>query len=82
LSFRCPNCPSTFRWRNDPRVVISKAQGFLGEELSIYLAVGDFSRVGCDLFYQRKKADGSELARAKTGIVFLIPRARWCARCR
>ena len=50
--------------------IIYKSQGYLGDELSIDVTVVEFSRVGCDLFYLVMKADGSELARAKTGIVF------------
>jgi len=50
--------------------IIYKAQGFLGEEIGIAVSAGDFTRVGCDLFYLLEKADGTELARAKTGIVF------------
>jgi len=50
--------------------IVYKAQGHLGDALSIQVAVGDFSRVGCDLYYLLKKSDGTELARAKTGIVF------------
>jgi len=50
--------------------IVYKAQGFLGDELTIDVTVVEFSRVGCDLFYLVKKADGSELARAKTGIIF------------
>jgi 4-hydroxybenzoyl-CoA thioesterase len=50
--------------------IVYKAQGYLGEELTVAVAAGDFSRIGCDLFYRLSKADGSEVARAKTGIVF------------
>ena len=50
--------------------IIYRAQGFLGEEITIEVAAGDFSRTGCDLFYLLTKVDGTELARAKTGIVF------------
>jgi len=50
--------------------IIYKAEGFLGDELTVAVAVGDFSRAGCDLFFLLTKDDGSELARARTGIVF------------
>jgi len=50
--------------------IVYKAQGFLGEGLTVAVAAGDFSRIGCDLFYLLTKADGTEVARAKTGIVF------------
>lgn len=50
--------------------IVYTAQGLLGEEITFQVGVGDWSRVGCDLFYLMIKADGTELARAKTGIVF------------
>jgi acyl-CoA thioesterase FadM len=50
--------------------IVYKSQGFLGERLTVAVAAGTFSRTGCDLFYRLTKADGTELARAKTGIVF------------
>jgi acyl-CoA thioester hydrolase len=50
--------------------IVYKAQGFLGDELSIEIGAMDFTRTSCDLLYLLKKADGSELARAKTGIAF------------
>ena len=50
--------------------IVYKAQGYLGEELTVAVAAGEFSRIGCDLFYRLSKPDGSEVARAKTGIVF------------
>ena len=50
--------------------IVYKAQGFLGDRLDISVAAGDFTRVGCDLFYLLEKADGQEVARVKTGLVF------------
>ncbi|MBP1627980.1 MAG: thioesterase [Holophagaceae bacterium] len=50
--------------------IVYTAQGLLGEEITFQVGIGDWSRVGCDLFYLMTKADGTELARAKTGIVF------------
>lgn len=50
--------------------IVYRAQGMLGDELTVRVGAGDFTRTGCDLFYLLLKADGSELARAKTGIVF------------
>jgi acyl-CoA thioesterase FadM len=50
--------------------IVYRAQGFLGDRLDISVAAGDFSRVGCDLYFLLEKADGQEVARAKTGIVF------------
>lgn len=50
-------------------VVIYKAQAFAGDVLQIELAAGDFSRLGCDIFYRiTKKETGTEVALAKTGI--------------
>jgi acyl-CoA thioesterase FadM len=50
--------------------IVYKTQGFLGDRLDIAVAAGEFTRVGCDLFYLLEKADGQEVARAKTGLVF------------
>lgn len=50
-------------------VVIYKAQAFAGDVLQIEIAAGDFSRLGCDIFYRMtRKGDGVEIALAKTGI--------------
>ncbi len=50
-------------------VVIYKAQAFAGEVLQIEIAAGDFSRLGCDIFYRiTKKEGGTEVVLAKTGI--------------
>jgi acyl-CoA thioester hydrolase len=50
-------------------VVVYKAQAFAGDILQIEVAAGDFSRLGCDIFYRiTKKEGGVEVALAKTGI--------------
>jgi acyl-CoA thioester hydrolase len=50
-------------------VVIYKAQAFAGDLLQIEVAAGDFSRLGCDIFYRMtREEDGAEIALAKTGI--------------
>ena len=50
-------------------VVIYKAQAFAGEVLQIEVAAGEFSRIGCDIFYRiTKKEGGAEVVWAKTGI--------------
>jgi acyl-CoA thioester hydrolase len=50
-------------------VVIYKAQAFAGDVLQIEIAAGDFSRLGCDIFYRiTKKEGGAEVVLAKTGI--------------
>jgi acyl-CoA thioesterase FadM len=49
--------------------IVYKAQGFLGDRLIVAVAAGEWSRVGCDLFYRITRADGAELVRAKTAMV-------------
>lgn len=50
-------------------VVIYKSQAFAGDVLQIEIAAGDFSRIGCDIFYRiTKKETAAEVALAKTGI--------------
>jgi acyl-CoA thioesterase FadM len=49
--------------------VVYKAQAFAGDVLQIEVAAGDFSRIGCDIFYRiTNKTTGTEVALAKTGI--------------
>ena len=52
-------------------VIIYKSEGFYGDILTVDVAVGDFSKCGCDIFYRivNKETD-KEVARVKTGIVF------------
>ncbi len=50
--------------------IVFKAQAFHGDVLTIDVAVADWSRCGCDFVYRFSKADGTEVARIKTGIVF------------
>ena len=53
-------------------VVIYKAEGFYGDMLTIEVAADDLSRCGCDFLYRlTNKKSGREVARAKTGIVFI-----------
>jgi acyl-CoA thioesterase FadM len=50
-------------------VVLYKAQAFAGDVLQIEVTAGDFSRLGCDIFYRiTKKETGAEIVLAKTGI--------------
>ena len=52
-------------------VIVYKSQGFYGDLLRISIAVADFNKYGCDVFYKIERQDnGREVARAKTGIVF------------
>ena len=61
-------------------VIVYKSQSFYGDLLTILAAVGDVNKYGCDFFYKViQKKGGKEVARAKTGIVFLTTTAkRWC----
>lgn len=51
-------------------VVVYQAEAFAGDRLRIEVGLGDFSRVGCDVFYRVTRA-GDGVAEAKTGVVFL-----------
>ncbi|GBC62177.1 thioesterase [Desulfonema ishimotonii] len=53
-------------------VVVYRAEGFYGDVLTAEVAAGDLSRCGCDIYYRfSNRENGREIARAKTGIVFL-----------
>jgi acyl-CoA thioesterase FadM len=52
-------------------VIVYKSQGFHGDLLTIFAAVDDFNKYGCDFYFKViQKNSGKEVARAKTGIVF------------
>ncbi|MDA0710766.1 MAG: thioesterase family protein [bacterium] len=52
-------------------VIVYRSEAFYGETLVVSLGVGDFTRVGCDIFYcLSDRIANREVARAKTGIVF------------
>lgn len=52
-------------------VVIYKAQAHYAQTMLIEMTARDFNRYGCDLVYRISDRDsGTEIARAKTGIVF------------
>ncbi len=58
-------------------VVVYRAEAFHGNTLTARLAADDFNPYGFDLFYQlTNAADGREVARIKTGIVFFNYTAR------
>lgn len=58
-------------------VIVYRAEAFAGDRLRFEVAVGDFSRVGCDMFYRVSRgADDTLIALAKTGLVFLDPQTR------
>lgn len=47
-----------------------KSESFLGDVLSIHIAVGDFNKYGFDMYYRiDNQTTGKEVARGKTGIV-------------
>jgi acyl-CoA thioester hydrolase len=51
-------------------LVIYKAEAFLGDTLSIQLAIADINKYGFDMLYLiLNKQTGKEVARGKTGIV-------------
>ncbi len=50
-------------------VIQFKSQAFAGDVLVAEVAAGDFSRLGCDIFYRLTNRDtGAVVAAAKTGI--------------
>ncbi len=52
-------------------VILYKAQAVYGEVLTAEVAVQDMGRTGCDFVFRfKKKENGKEVARGKTGIVF------------
>lgn len=52
-------------------VILYRAESFAGDVLAFEVTAGEFSRIGCDLFYRITRADtGAEVARAKTAISF------------
>ncbi len=51
--------------------IMYRAEGFHGDVLKIDVAVGDFNKYGCDIYYMiTNKQTAAEIACAKTGIVF------------
>lgn len=51
--------------------VLYKSEAFYGESLRIQIAVKDFTRFGCDIYYLvRERESGREVVQAKTGIAF------------
>ncbi len=61
--------------------VVYKSEAFYGDLLRIEIALDDPNRYGCDLLYRLTQAEGGrEVARAKTGIVFMDYEKRKVAR--
>lgn len=50
--------------------LVYKNQAYYGDSLRIDIAVGDFSRKSCDLFYRITNQEQKLIANCKTGIVF------------
>lgn len=51
--------------------VVYKAEGFHGDQIQVDIALGDFNKYGCDIYYLlSNKKTAEEIAHAKTGIVF------------
>ncbi len=51
--------------------IVYKAEGFHGDQLQIDIALEDFNKYGCDIYYLiSNKKTAVEIAHAKTGIVF------------
>jgi acyl-CoA thioester hydrolase len=58
-------------------VVVYSSEGFYGDVLTIEAGVTDFQTANCDFVFKlTNKATGKEVARAKTGIVFMNPQTR------
>ena len=58
-------------------VILYKGESFAGDDLTFEIAAGDFTRIGCDLYYRvTNSVTGQEVARAKTAIGFLDYRER------
>lgn len=50
-------------------VIEFKGEAFYGDVLKAYVAAGDFSRIGFDLYYKLVKENETLVALAKTGMV-------------
>jgi 4-hydroxybenzoyl-CoA thioesterase len=58
-------------------VVVYSSEGFYGDVLMIEAGVIDFQATNCDFVFKlTNKATGKEVARVKTGIVFMNPQTR------
>ncbi|MBV8657707.1 MAG: thioesterase family protein [Burkholderiales bacterium] len=51
--------------------LVYKAEAFWGDVLVVDIALDDFNKYGCDLYYRvRRPADGRDILHAKTGMLF------------
>ncbi len=57
-------------------VIVYRSEGFYGDVLSVEVAVTDVRSAACDIVFRLTNLQtGKEIARAKTGIVFVDPKA-------
>jgi acyl-CoA thioester hydrolase len=49
--------------------VVYKSEAFLGDTMTVRIAIGEFNKYGFDMFYQLSNQSGKEVARGKTGII-------------
>lgn len=57
--------------------IVYKAEGFYGDSIQVDVAVGDFNKFGCDIYYLlTNKKTAVEMVHAKTGVVFFDYEAR------
>ena len=57
--------------------IVYRQEAFAGDVLEFAVGIGDAARVSCDLCYRAmKRGDGTLVAEAKTGLVFLDPSTR------
>jgi acyl-CoA thioester hydrolase len=57
-------------------VVVYSSEGFYGDVLTIEAGITDFQAANCDFVFKIvNKSTGKEVARAKTGIVFINPQS-------
>jgi acyl-CoA thioesterase FadM len=76
LGFREEDVEGTGTIMSDA-VIVYKAESFAGDTLAFEVTAGEFSRIGCDLFYRvTNTKTGAEVARAKTAIGFFDYGAR------
>lgn len=58
-------------------VILYRSEGFYGDVLTIDISVTDMQSANCDVVYRlSNRSSGAEVARAKTGIVFIDPNTK------
>jgi 4-hydroxybenzoyl-CoA thioesterase len=62
-------------------VIVYRSEGFYGDVLSVDVGVADLQSAACDMVFRLTNAEtGTEVARAKTGIVFVDQAAKRVSR--